>query len=270
MTLAVLWYREKFGELWCAADSRISGPARVLTDSGPKIFPIPVVCYEHLKNDKWRVSKRHSFGFAFAGSTLSAMSTHSIASACTQNLAQKKGFKKPITVEAVANLYAEIGCRQVIEMSARAGAGDNQLQFFFDAFIFGFCPSEQRFIAFVIVSSVAGGEFHFNVAKAPTQAGRYLPIGSGEASFVALMDELRNDQDAGVMSTLREMVRREVRDDVGGHLQIGVAKKSGFQIVPVLDTTMGPNQAFVSFLGWDATSYQAVDGYQIGFSAIRP
>lgn len=270
MTLAVVWYREKFGELWCAADTRISGGSRIMTDSGPKIFPIPVVCHENLKGTKWRVSKRHSFGFAFAGSTLSAMSTHAIASACTQNFAQKKGYNKPISVESVANLYAEIGNQQVIEMSSRLGAAEIQVQYFFDAFVFGFCPTENRFMAFVIVSSTAGGEFHFNVAEFVIGPGRYLPIGSGEAAFVSLMDELKDEPDAGVISTLREMVARGVQPDVGGHLQIGVSTKQGFKVVPVLDTSNGPGEAFVSFLGWDATSYKGLDGYSIGYSAIKP
>ncbi|MGA3827247.1 hypothetical protein [Pseudomonas chlororaphis] len=270
MTLAVIWYREKFGELWCAADTRISGASRVLTDSGPKIFPVPVVCHENLNGTKWRVCKRHSFGFAFAGSTLSAMSTHSMATACTQNFAQKKGYKKPISVESVANLYAEIGNRQVIEMSSRLGAAENQSQFFFDAFIFGFCPSENRFMAFVIVSSIAGGEFHFNVAQVIIGPGQYLPIGSGESGFVSLMDELKHEPDAGVISTLREMVKREVQADVGGHLQIGISTKQGFKVVPILDTANGPDGAFVSFLGWDASSYKGLEGYRIGYSAIKP
>jgi hypothetical protein len=270
MTLAVVWFREKLGELWCAADTRISGGARVLTDSGPKIFPVPVVCHEHVNNTKWRVCKRHSFGFAYAGSTLAAMSTHSIASACTQNFAQKKGFKKPIGVESVANLYAEIGNRQVIEMSSRQGAADSQSQFFFDAFVFGFCPAENRFTAFAIVSSIADGEFHFNVAPILIGPGQYLPIGSGESAFVALMTELKDEPDAGVISTLREMVRRETQSDVGGHLQIGISTKQGFNVVPVLDTSNGPGEAFVSFLGWDATSYKGLDGYTIGYSAIKP
>lgn len=279
MTVVVVWYQEKQGELWCAADSRISvanrdptdsGPNRVLTDSGPKIFPVPVVCHEHLNGIKWRVCKRHSFGFAFAGNTLSAMSTHSMASACTQNFARKKGYNKPISVESVANLYAEIGTQQVKEMSARLGAAESRVQYFFDAFIFGFCPTENRFVAFVIVSSIAGGEFHFNIAQVKIGPGYYLTIGSGEAAFVSLMDELKGEPDAGVISTLREMVNREIQSCVGGNLQIGVSSKQGFRVVPVLDTSNGPGEAFVSFLGWDATSYQGLDGYSIGYSAIKP
>ncbi|MGE1156564.1 hypothetical protein [Pseudomonas kitaguniensis] len=270
MTLAVIWYRENFGQLWCAADTRISGDARVLTDSGPKIFPVPVVCHESLSSTKWRVCKRYSFGFAYAGSTLAAMSTHAIASACTQNFAQKMGLNKPISVESVANLYADIGTRQIIEMSSRQGALEFQSQSFFDAFIFGFCPSENRFVAFVIVSSTAGGAFHFNIARVVLGDRNYLPIGSGESEFVSLMTELKGNKDAGVITTLREMVKRETRKDVGGHLQIGVTTKKGFNVVPVLDTSNGPGEAFVSFLGWDATSYKGLDGYTIGYSAIKP
>ncbi|MGY4818013.1 hypothetical protein ACVNP3_18950 [Pseudomonas chlororaphis subsp. piscium] len=270
MTLAVVWYREKFGQLWCAADTRISGGAKVLTDSGPKILPIPVVCHENLNGNKWRVCKRHSFGFAFAGSTLSAISTHSLASACTQNFAQKKGYNKPVSIESIAKLYVEIGERQIKEMSSRLGAAEIQSQFFFDAFVFGFCPLENKFMAFVLASSTAGGVFHLKLATVVIAPGRYLPIGSGEAGFVALMDELKNEPDAGVMTTLREMVRRDLQPDVGGHLQVGFSSRLGFQVVPIIDQSNGPNRAFLSFLGWDATSYQGLDGYTIGFSAIKP
>lgn len=270
MTLAVVWYREKFGELWCAADTRISGDDRVLTDSGPKIFQVPVVCHEHLKSAKWRVCKRHSFGFAYAGSTLCAISTHSIATACTQNLAQEKGFRKEVSVESIANLYSEIATRQVIEMSSRQGIKESQSQFFFDGLIFGFCPAEKRFMAFVMVSSLAGGLFHFNIGRILVEPGWYLPIGSGESAFVALRKELQDEPDAGVISTLREMVKRETRSDVGGYLQVGICNKLGFRVVPVLDTSRGPGEAFVSFLGWDTSEYKGLDGYTIGYSAIRP
>ncbi|WP_223511547.1 hypothetical protein [Pseudomonas sp. GL-B-19] len=269
MTLAVVWYREKFGELWCAADTRISGAEGVVTDSGPKIFPVPVICHEHLKETKWRVCKRHSFGFVFAGNTLSATSTHALASACTQNFAQKKGYSKPVSLESIAQLYAEIGECQVKDMSFRSGGADG-FRYLFTAVIFGFCPSESRYMAFVLSPSMPEGVFRMAVKRIVIEAGRYFPIGSGEADFVALMGQLEDEPEAGVMTTFREMVKREVNQGVGGHLQIGVATKQGFKVVPVLDTSAGPGEAVVRFLGWNSTDYKGVDGYTIGYRAIKP
>jgi len=270
MTLAVVWYREKFGQLWCAADSRISGKAGVLTDSGPKIFPIPVNCYEPVKPPKFRVRKRHSFGFAYAGSTLSAMSTHSIASTCTQNLLYKKGSELPVSIESIAELYKAVAQNQVVEMSSRIGALDNLQTYLFDCLIFGYCPRYESYKAYYLKQSVGAAGFQIEIVEFITAPGNYLPIGSGEKGFVRLMHELRGHPEAGVLTTLKEMVGGEMQADVGGYLQIGCSDKQGFKIMPIMNTGDEPGKAFISFLGMDATSDVVVDGFTIGYSAIKP
>jgi hypothetical protein len=91
MTVVVAWYRKQTWEIWCAADSRISFEGAIATDSGPKILPIPVVTYQSETDPpNWTPYNQFNLGFANAGSILSAVSTHALASACTQNLACNK------------------------------------------------------------------------------------------------------------------------------------------------------------------------------------
>lgn len=270
MTIVVLWYREKTGELWCAADTRLSGGAGTLTDHGPKILPVPVVCHEQVKGGRWRTLRRHSFGFAFSGSSLSAISTHALATACTQNLAEKKGPKQPMSVESVANLFCSIGQHCIADRASRLGVSDQYSSCFFDAIIFGFCPRQNRFKAYAIVSSLASGTFQMNIGELLLSPHGYHPMGSGAEAFVKLNDELKGHEEAGVMTTLKQMVRREIQPDVGGHLQIGICGRTGFRAVPVLNTEDGQGQAFASFLGWNATNFKEFDGFTIGYEAIRP
>lgn len=271
MTIVVLWYREKFDELWCAADTRISrGQSGPATDNGPKILPVPVVCHHNDGGTSWAQASNHSFGFAYAGSTLSAISTHALATACTQNLAATKGAEKPISLEAVANLFHSIGQHYITDMSSRLGATERPEAYFFEGMIFGFCPATHAFKAFAIVPSLATGAFQMHIAEMILGPNRFHPMGSGTQAFLELDAELsKSHRDPGVMTTLSEMLCREVQPDVGGHLQIGICTKEGFNACPVLNSGEGPEQRFVSFLGWDVAPATALlEGYRVGYRAI--
>ncbi|BAL26885.1 hypothetical protein AZKH_p0002 (plasmid) [Azoarcus sp. KH32C] len=268
MTVVVLWYRKSLGELWCAADTRISRGGGTATDGGPKILPIPVVCHKSEGNKKWNSFRRYNFGFAYAGSTLSAISTHALATACTQNLAANRGYEKPVTLKAVAELFQSVGEHYICDMSARLGVSDNNKSYFFDALVFGFCPVERVFKAYMLVSNIATGTFRMLLAEMLIGPDRYHSIGSGSTAFEKLHVELEQfHHNPGVLTTLEEMLKREVQPDVGGHLQIGVSKTTGFRIIPVLNRGDGPGKAYVSFLGWDTTSARMFEGYSVGYES---
>jgi hypothetical protein len=198
------------------------------------------------------------------------MSTHSIASTCTQNLLYKKGSELPVSIESIAELYKAVAQNQVVEMSSRIGALDNLQTYLFDCLIFGYCPRYESYKAYYLKQSVGAAGFQIEIVEFITAPGNYLPIGSGEKGFVRLMHELRGHPEAGVLTTLKEMVGGEMQADVGGYLQIGCSDKQGFKIMPIMNTGDEPGKAFISFLGMDATSDVVVDGFTIGYSAIKP
>lgn len=83
MTLVVCWKSKE--KLSCVADTRLSNSGTTISDSGGKIFVIPVGLRKFDENIvKEKVN--YTLGFAFCGSTLLANNTHIIASNCSQLL----------------------------------------------------------------------------------------------------------------------------------------------------------------------------------------
>jgi len=270
VTISVLWYRKLENELWCVADSRITNNSdSVITDSGPKILPIPIVCHKNSKKTKYKRTFSYTFGFSFSGSTLAAINAHSLASACTQNLASISKSSQKVSVKTVAELYRKISEQYIKDMSF-SQINSNIKQYFFEAFIFGFCPRQRVYKAFQIYPLMTGNSFEMVLADAELYSDRYYPIGSGTEDFKALFNELeRNDTDH-IITTLQEMLNTAKRRDVGGHFQLGVANKIDFNLMPVLSREYESEKDNVSFLGWDVDTAGDLDEYRIGFQAFSP
>jgi hypothetical protein len=106
MTLAAVWLHAP-GRIHAIADTRISaGAGNVYTDHGPKILPLTVVCRKpgpsgFIDQEVYR----REFGFAFAGSTLTALSSHALANILCGNLGGAEGATPP-TLDEIA--YAEL------------------------------------------------------------------------------------------------------------------------------------------------------------------
>lgn len=273
MTLAVLWYRQQFDELWCASDSRITLGSVIATDSGPKVLPVPVICHKSDGGHSYSRSHSHSFGFAFAGSSLAAISTHALVTACTQNLAPatEKNPEAPPSLESVAELFRTVAEHYISDLSSRATGSSNREAFFFYAFIYGFCPVKKAFEAFGIAPNIQGPTLKVLRASMRISPGYFHPMGSGAESFVKLNEEVnRTHKNPGVIVTLREMLKRETVPTVGGHFQVGVARRSGFELRPILNLREGPLNRTVTFLGWNVDSIGPIDGYRIGYEAFSP
>lgn len=271
MTIAVLWYRQKLDELWCATDSRISRGDVTTTDSGPKVLPVPIVCHRSLAGPNYVRSHAHSYGFAFAGSSLAAVSTHALVTACTQNLATAEELKTPPSLEKVAELFRTVAEHYIADMSARATGTSNPTAFFFEAFIYGFCPVTNAYGAFGIAPNIQGPQLKVLRATMDLRPGAFHPMGSGADAFVALNEEInRTHKNPGVIVSLREMLKREPVPTVGGHFQIGVAHRGGFALRPILNLREGPLNRKVTFLGWNVDSIGSLDGYRIAYEAFSP
>jgi hypothetical protein len=270
VTIVVLWYREKIDELWCASDSRISNDTTTLTDSGAKIFPISVHCQTLNKLGEWEEFGVFKFGFAYAGSTLSALNSLALSSACTQNLCMKNGTKEPPSLESIVNLFQKISEYYIRDISSRnIGSESNINQYFFESFIFGFCPKEKEYRAFALKPKIDKGSFLLQKEIVNVKPLTFYPIGSGTSSFVNLSRELDNTHpDPGVLSTLKELLNRETIRDVGGYFQIGVSSRKGFNLIPILDDA-GEGNCNVSFLGWDVAKIGSGENFTIGPRAIE-
>jgi hypothetical protein len=275
MTIVVLWYSEDAAELCCAADTRISGSGGTATDSGPKIFPVPVICFEGIPGKTiWHATHRPSFGFAYSGSTLSAMSTYALATACTQNLSGSPGSQRAVSAEAIANLFRTVAEHYILDLSSRLGVtelstADGRTKYFFEGMIFGFCPVCHAFKAYKIKPSLDTGTCQVGITELPIAPDLQHAMGSGEKTFVELNEErVHKHGKPDPIRTLEEMLELETPKDVGGSIQYGASGRRGFRVLPVLNTDGVPADWTASFLGWNVANAGDIDGYAIGYNAI--
>src|SRR5436189_4983838 len=79
LTLVAVWRAED--RLMAVADTRIvRSPGNVLTEHGPKLLPLVVVCKQPGASGFFdREAYRAEIGFAYSGSTLSARAAHALS-----------------------------------------------------------------------------------------------------------------------------------------------------------------------------------------------
>jgi hypothetical protein len=269
MTLVVAWFRERFGNLWVAADTRISANPFVLTEHGPKIFQIPVVCRKILRHGETSRIYRTNYGFAYSGSTVSALGVHALASACCQNLSSERKIDPP-SVEDVARLYRKLAEIQVMEMCSHLAPHKWQSTFFY-AFVFGFCLLKKRLQLWVIEMGFAENALKASVRELPPSPGIYYPIGSGTEEFNRLIDEeAAKNSGWGVSYVLDKMIRGATDPTVGGYMQIGIADATGVTLPPLLVPGDAAPSANITFLGVPVDTLGNVGGFTIGYHAIGP
>lgn len=237
-----------------------------MTDSGPKILPIPVVTHQAVNGSSWAPYEQFSLGFAYAGDTLSAVSTHALASACTQNLACNKPGIPPPSVECIAELFRKVGEHYLTDTSTRLGGEDCS----FAAHVFGFCRTTNRYRAFVIYPESQAGQFSMKAGELDLTEGMVYPFGSGKETLIAIDQELiRAGKTSGMIPALREMLRRDTTPSVGGYFQCGIGSRSGFDLCPILNIG-GPQDRHVTFLGFSVSEVGDLEGHNIGYHAFSP
>jgi hypothetical protein len=128
MTLVAVW-RHDPGRIHAIADTRISdGPGSVYTDHGPKILPITMICRQPGPSGFFdQVKYRHEFGFAFAGSTLTALSGHALANILCGNLGGQPNALPP-SLDEIARAVEAISLQYTKEIGATGGSGSAFMQ----------------------------------------------------------------------------------------------------------------------------------------------
>lgn len=274
MTLVVAWLHHEEEQFWCVADTRLSNSGGVITDSGPKVFEVPVVLNEYCEkqNTWWKVNARYTFGFAFAGSSLAALATHVRATSCTMNLRLDREIpaaEQSLNLARIAMLYCEIATLQIKEMCLRMGLSQDPKSAFFEGLVFGYCPVEHRYRAFILKPEFKAGEFMMAVGEVDALTpNNCIVLGSGRDRFFERCREPRKENE-GIADIVKSIIDEDERPDVGGYLQVGICSPDGFKNVPILQT--GPNRdgVEVNFLGYDVSKYKHILGFDVGYYAIH-
>lgn len=263
MTLVVIW--NTGDEIRCAADTRLSTGASVLTETGAKILIVPVVFKASDDLDGLNAG-RYSLGFSFCGSSMLAQSTHAIASTCSQILHSPEKGAIP-SAKTIATIFANVSEYVTKDINSRR-AGDEPL--WFQGLLFGHCPVEKRFKLFLLMPYMDSSTFVMKAEELTLKMGTAIPIGTGAAEFTRLAQRtnaLGKTRDA--LDVFLEVVEGGQVATVGGHPQIAIATMAGVEILPVLaPVATDPDKLSIQINGFEVSSIEGLDGFSYALRAI--
>jgi hypothetical protein len=265
------------------ADTRIvSAPGNILTEHGPKLLPITVVCRQPGQSGFLDMEAyRADVGFAYSGSTLSALAAHALSTTLLSKLGGNKGTPPPPLSEIayfIGGASAQY-MREVCQLSAQRGL--------FSAIVFGWCPEQRRLRTFTLTPLYGDGQpLRVEVIERELQ-----PIrggGSADQSVVVIgsaPDLLKKEIDGELADahargdtsdivafdapkrSLKRLIERAANEMVGGSVQQAWATQDGFQIVssvePIAPKPPSPRNAGLFVLGFDTLDLRNVGHYQI-------
>lgn len=269
MTLVAVW---KAGQrINAIADTRIARAAgNVLTEHGPKLLPLPISCKQpgatgHFDQEVVRTT----FGFGYCGSTLSALSTHALASTLCSNLIAAPGALPP-TLSEIASAVAAISLQYIRDVGQLAP--ENAA---FGAIIFGHCVRENRLRAVELRPVRESNQVGIQTIEHDLNAeGNVVIIGTSVERLRERIRRLRDQAEHQVIiddaptRALQGVIADGSDNLVGGSIQQAWAAPMGFtsvaNMVPLMpQPAEGPNVAF-TVLGFDVYTAFNVGAYHVG------
>jgi hypothetical protein len=271
MTLVAVWKVKE--RVYAAADTRIKGALGVLSEHGPKLLPLIVSCKEPGGDGFFTKQSHHTtLGYAYAGATLPALSTHALANTLLQNLVGQAGSPPP-AMDSVANSVAGIAKRYIREIGEASGVNA-----FFSAVIFGWCLSLNRLRAFQLTPSIVGNQVEVTAIEHNLcKANSHIIIGSKPELLRQQIEKMRPSFYPGTAAeleilreidlprrALQSLIAQAVDPTIGGLLQTGWATKNGFEptshMVPHLPPVPGKTAA-LTVLGFDMDDFGHIGAY---------
>ncbi len=267
MTLIAIWYRETERDLYAIADSRLTSKHGTLTDSAPKFSILNVTCYAKGRrniHDKQVLNAKLAIGYA--GSSSVAFSTISTLQGYCSSLALKQGGSTP----SIADI-AELAKRILDENFRQFGAfwGEEAKC---DLLIFGALEVDKSLRSFQIHTSTEDNSTSTNVTELPiVKDGLGYAFGSASDHFKSTLDEnMRDTGNFHPFNTLKEIIENNDRKDVGGRIQVAIAKKCTAKLPGVLTQRLdvGEFATDVSFLGRNSDAIGLVGDCEVGIEAV--
>jgi hypothetical protein len=280
MTLVAVWRAED--RLMAIADTRIvRTPGNVLTEHGPKLLPITLACKQPGASGFFdKEVYRADIGFAYSGSTLSALAAHALSNTLLAKLIGNPGAPPPALNEVayfVASASAEY-MREVCQLAGKDGV--------FPAIVFGWCPQQRTLRTFELQPAITDAQFRVDIQERqlnPIKIGgtareSAVVIGSSPAILADGIDRQLNDaKERGEVHqivafdapkrALRQLISQGVDERIGGSVQQAWATEAGFQIVsnmePITPRPPSPRNAGMFILGFDTDDIQTVGHYRV-------
>jgi hypothetical protein len=278
MTVVAIWLEPTEQVLWSVADTRISAPGptggqTIRTDSGAKLFAIPIHCTAATMNLDFRKKTlfQSSIGYAFAGDVLPATMTFATASTFLQNLTTVGSYDPPRLSE-IAAMIGSLGER----FSKEALGSSNGDYGRFTAAVFGWCPILSRLAIYELKPRLTSSTFEMQIEETlPEDNLSVVTFGNGAARLMQQIDNIRKHGDkyqrtARIPKIAAEILIEEDTGDVGGSLSIGAVTQNGFRLYSyVTPIVKGKPEAKISFNGIDlGQDARLVGHYMISIDGI--
>jgi hypothetical protein len=278
MTVVAIWLEPTEQVLWSIADTRISVPGptggrKIMTDSGAKLFAIPIHCQAARMNLDFRRKTlyRSSIGYAFAGDVFPATMTFATASTFLQNLTTV-GSDDPPRLSEIAAMMGMLGQR----FSKEALGSSNGKYGKFTAAVFGWCPTLNRFAIYELTPRLTSSTFEMQIEETlPKDNFSVVSFGTGAARLTQQIDDIRQHGDkynrtARIPKLAAEVLIEQDMSDVGGSLSIGAATRDDFRLYSYITPIVkGQPNAKISFNGIDlGQEARLVGHYMISIDGI--
>jgi hypothetical protein len=264
------------------ADTRIVRSANnILTEHGPKLLPITVICKQPGAGGFFdREVYRNDVGFAYSGSTLSALAAHALSNTLLSKLIGAANVPPP-TLEEVAHFIAGASAEYMREVGQLAGKDG-----LFSAIVFGWCPRHLTLRVFELRPDIENAQFRVNIQEhilnpikiGGTASEAAVVIGSAPSLLTEAIDkDLSEAKARGAVHeivafdapkrALRKIISENAHEMVGGTVQQAWATSSGFQIIsnmePITPRPPSTRNAGLFILGFDTDDIRNIGNYRV-------
>jgi hypothetical protein len=236
MTLVMIWRENEAQRLWVVSDSRLSQPGTVgrvrLTDRAAKILEIPVILRRQTPGDVLGTPvKVMNLGFAFAGSSLIALQAYAavlplwsrLQTSGPETLPSVKDFAEHLA-HFVKSFASEVASSQgVVQGCQCALIGWSEAPGKLDGYLIKIQPSATSLSLKLEQLHIFGSDSIQMLGSASDQAHQNLVTELGKEKGVQLRRE--------PLRFIRQFVKNDQHDAVGGGVQIGCANSGGFQLL---------------------------------------
>jgi hypothetical protein len=274
MTSVVCWRNNDdiLPGIWAVADSRVSSESGVLSDAVPKLFSLPVYCFEDddfLKENPVRILNPM---LAISGSTFISLNLKEVLSNYLGNLREVTFYdrldmtpeERMPSLEEIARLAQQIATgylRSVGTIYPRLARCE--------ILLFGFCKRNKEFKGFLLSNS-SKDPANISIQEHDFAEGQELILGDRKSQVVQEIHSARAQCKIGSLNwgrapitALAQLLRREAITTVGGDLQLWAALPDGNKHIRISVT----EQLLTPFVGMNASNQLGhIGGYSTDYS----
>lgn len=257
MTAIAIWLNEKnsnYPALWVAADSLVTGEGESqLIGDAAKIMPLQVVCRRPDSQGFFsELASVHSYGYAFAGSTLVGQNVYLSITPLLSSLNVHADYSP--TLAEVADYIHRYLCTSYDDLKVNLGPKAH-----FCIAIFGWCPVTGAFGIYKFQPTMnPSGQYEITCTVTTNfSETRFVYLGDCSTHMSAeIASALSKDSAPGRPQSraprfvIEQHIAADAYPTIGGDLQLGIADAFGFQPYMLCRPRVpGQPAAYFSYLG---------------------